>query len=472
VVQLLDDSTDAPTVETLGTFCRENGIEYRHRANRRGFKGGALNDGLRALPPEVELIAIVDSDYFVDPAFLKVAVRPFRSRAVGFVQTPQAYRNAPPGSFARWYALADAYFYRVVQPVRARSQSLIFCGTMGILARGAIEGVGGWSESCLTEDAELSIRLLAKGWHGVYIGRPLGWGLAPVSMRAVRSQHRRWAIGGWQMLRMNRKRIVPIRMSQRQRTDFLLGRVFWIDGLFLIGVASALAIVVVASWFGISLSVRSLSELALVSAAPILLLFDGVLKLRVALRSTTDVSYSDVVGVLGFWYAIKLNDLWATMGAALGSRPGFARTPKTRDRRSSRWAAFAGSIRSSAFETIFSAGLVGIIGFSIVRWRTLPHVNMTLPGGLLLLWLAYYALAFAAAPAFDYSSRRVTEPSDSPAEHGTSTGSTARLPPPVVGRPSRGAGTSPVAALGPSRTGGSRAASEDEPSGPRGPAAS
>jgi cellulose synthase/poly-beta-1,6-N-acetylglucosamine synthase-like glycosyltransferase len=412
VVQLLDDSTETAGVESLGAFCLANGIEFRHRTHRRGFKGGALNDGLNALPKEVKLIAIVDSDYVVDPQFLRVAVAPFWSGAVGFVQTPQAYRNAPPGSFARWYALADAYFYRVVQPVRARARSLIFCGTMGVVARGAIEGAGGWSETCVTEDAELSIRLVARGWQGVYIDRTLGWGLAPTTMAATRSQHRRWANGGWQMLRMNSDKLHPTHMSQRQRLDFALSRVFWVDGLFLIAVTFALAGVVVASWTGVYLSIRTLSALALVSAAPLLLLLDGLLKIRVALRSTTKVSYSDVVGVLGFWYAIKLNDLWAALGAAFGSRPGFVRTPKARTLRPSRAAALAGALRGSAFETTVALGLFGIIGFSLYRWRSVPGVDLTIPGAILLVWLAYYGLAFAAAPIFDYTSRTTVEPPD------------------------------------------------------------
>jgi cellulose synthase/poly-beta-1,6-N-acetylglucosamine synthase-like glycosyltransferase len=404
-VQLLDDSTETENVEALGRFCAEHGVEFRHRTHRRGFKGGALNDGMKALPPEVELIAIVDSDYIVDPSFLRVAVAPFWSSSVGFVQTPQAYRNAEPGTFARWYALADAYFYRVVQPVRAQAQSLIFCGTMGVVTRGAIEGAGGWSESCVTEDAELSIRLIARGWQGVYIDRTLGWGLAPTTMRAVRSQHRRWANGGWQMLRMNSEKLNPVLMNQRQRLDFALSRVFWVDGLFLLAVTGALAAVVVASWTGVTLSIRTLSALALVSAAPLLLLLDGLLKIRVALGSTTRVGYRDVVGVLGFWYAIKINDLWAALGAAFGSRPGFVRTPKSRTLGTSRSAAFAGAVRGAAFETSVAVGLVGIIGFSLYRWRSIPGVNLTVPGAVLLVWLGYYALAFAAAPIFDYYSR-------------------------------------------------------------------
>jgi cellulose synthase/poly-beta-1,6-N-acetylglucosamine synthase-like glycosyltransferase len=412
LVQLLDDSTETAGVEALRAFCLANGIDFRHRTHRRGFKGGALNDGLKALPREVELIAIVDSDYVVDPQFLRIAVGPFGSGAVGFVQTPQAYRNATRGSFARWYALADAYFYRVVQPVRARARSLIFCGTMGVVTRGAIEGAGGWSETCVTEDAELSIRLIARGWQGVYIDRTLGWGLAPTTMAATRSQHRRWANGGWQMLRMNSEKLNPTHMSQRQRLDFTLSRVFWIDGLFLMAVTFALASVVVASWTGVYLSIRTLSALALVSAAPLLLLLDGLLKIRVALRSTTKVSYADVLGVLGFWYAIKLNDLWAALGAAFGSRPGFVRTPKARTLGSSRAAAFAGALRGSAFETSVAVALFGIIGFSLYRWRSVPGVDLTVPGAVLLVWLAYYALAFSAAPIFDYTSRTAAEPPD------------------------------------------------------------
>jgi cellulose synthase/poly-beta-1,6-N-acetylglucosamine synthase-like glycosyltransferase len=410
VVQLVDDSTDPTTVERLRRFCGNRGVHFQHRTNRRGFKGGALNDGLKAFGRPVDLVAIVDSDYIVEPEFLRVGVQPFRDRTIGFVQTPQAYRNAGPGSFARWYALADAYFYRVIQPVRARTQSMIFCGTMGLVRRTALESAGGWSETCVTEDAELSLRLLAGGWRGNYVPTIVGWGLAPDLMSAVRSQHRRWAFGGLQMLRMNKEKLSSANLNLRQRVDFRMGGLFWVDGLFLCGVTAALASLVVATWFGITLPIGSTAALAVIASAPLLLMLDGLVKIRLALRATTAVSMRDALGIIAFWYAIKLNDLRGALRGWWGSKLTFVRTPKESSVSVGRGRAFAASIRGSKVETVVSAGLLAVLGITAERWGVFRGDPVSIGAVTLLVWLGYYALAFASAPAFDYFSQRASPP--------------------------------------------------------------
>jgi cellulose synthase/poly-beta-1,6-N-acetylglucosamine synthase-like glycosyltransferase len=404
-VQLVDDSTDPGTAEELRHFCDARGIDFQHRTDRRGFKGGALNDGLRATAVPVDLVAIVDSDYVVDPGFLKLTVGRFQSPTVGFVQTPQAYRNVRHGALSWWYQLADAYFYRVVQPVRARFQSLIFCGTMGVLRRSALEDAGGWSEACVTEDAELTIRLLSRGWQGRYIPQIMGRGLAPDLMSAVRSQQRRWAFGGIQMLRLNRKILASRQLTRRQRVDFLMTGLFWFDGVFLVGITGALACVVVASWFGIWLPYAALPAPAIVAVAPVLLMVDGLLKIRAALRPSTRVRYRDVFGVLSFWYAIKLNSLRAAVRAWFGSKMAFVRTLKVSQRDSSRWAAFEAALRSCKIETAVAAGLLGIVIASVIEWRIFSGGSVTIAYLVFLAWLVYYAYAFGSALWFDYFSR-------------------------------------------------------------------
>ncbi len=405
VIQLADDSTDPHTVTALRQYAEEHGVVLLHRSNRRGFKGGALNDALRALPAGTDYIAIVDSDYVVDPKFLRLALGPFRDSAVAFVQTPQAYRNAVPGSFARMYALADAYFYRVVLPVRARVQSPIFCGTMGIVRRAALDRVGGWSETCVTEDAELSLRLLGAGWKGAYIDRTLGWGLAPTTLATVRSQHRRWAFGGLQMLRLNRASLDSPKLTFRQRIDFRMGGLFWVDGLFLLGAATILSLLVAVSWIGVTLPIGSAATLAVVASAPLILTLDAVMKIRGALRPSEPVTNRDVLGVLAFWYAIKLNDLWAALRGAVGAPMGFVRTPKETERRPTRRRAFREALAGSWLETTISFLIASVVGFSVLRWYLPPHHVISLAGALLLAWLSYYSLAFAAAPVLSYSSR-------------------------------------------------------------------
>jgi cellulose synthase/poly-beta-1,6-N-acetylglucosamine synthase-like glycosyltransferase len=403
-VQLCDDSTDRATVRAMEEICTEFSVEFRHRTNRRGFKGGALNDGLAAFAGTVDLIAIVDSDYIVDPGFLVRIVPEFTSPTLAFVQTPQAYRNVRVGGLTRWYELADAYFYRVVQPVRARYQSLIFCGTMGLLRRAALEDAGGWSEECVTEDAELTMRLLARGWRGKYIAEQYGAGLAPDLMSAVRSQQRRWAFGGIQMLRMNRKLLGSQKLTFRQRWDFRLTGLFWFDGLFLVGVAAAVAGLVIASWFGDWLPFAAVPAPAIVAVVPAVLMADGFVKIRAALQQMRDVTYRDVLGVMSFWYAIKINDLRAAIRAGLGAQMPFVRTPKVSSPDPGRWDALKAALRSSTLEAAVALGLTAIVVASLAVWLA-PGATIEAAYYVFLVWLVYYAYAFGSAVWFDYQSR-------------------------------------------------------------------
>jgi cellulose synthase/poly-beta-1,6-N-acetylglucosamine synthase-like glycosyltransferase len=403
-VQLCDDSTDAVAVRVLREYCREAGVDFQHRTNRRGFKGGALNDGLAAFPAPIDVIAIVDSDYTVQPGFLRRVVPEFAAARIAFVQTPQAYRNVRDGALTRWYELADAYFYRVVQPVRARFQSLIFCGTMGVLRHAALDDAGGWSEECVTEDAELTLRLLARGWEGKYLPEEFGSGLAPDLMSAVRSQQRRWAFGGVQMLRMNRATLASRHLTFRQRMDFRLAGLFWFDGLFLVGVSAALAGLVVASWFGVWLPLSAIPLPAIVAIAPVLLMLDGLVKIRGSLRQSRPVTFRDVLGVLTFWYAIKINDLRAAIRARLGSTMPFVRTPKVSVGDPSRWTAFRGAARSSRPETLTAVALLGVAATSLVVWMA-PGSGVVAAYYVFLAWLVYYAYAFGSTIWFDYQSR-------------------------------------------------------------------
>jgi cellulose synthase/poly-beta-1,6-N-acetylglucosamine synthase-like glycosyltransferase len=69
----------------------------------------------------------------------------------------------------------------------------IFAGTMGLIRRSALESVGGWDEWCITEDAELSLRLLRDGWSGLHVDASYGQGVMPLTFEALKGQRFRTA---------------------------------------------------------------------------------------------------------------------------------------------------------------------------------------------------------------------------------------------------------------------------------------
>ncbi|RAQ95847.1 hypothetical protein A4R35_09890 [Thermogemmatispora tikiterensis] len=81
-------------------------------------------------------------------------------------------------------------FFATYMASRRERNSLLCTGTMGLVRRRCLEEVGLWDETCVTEDAELSICLPGKGWKGVDDHRPYGAGLMPLEFDALKKHWR------------------------------------------------------------------------------------------------------------------------------------------------------------------------------------------------------------------------------------------------------------------------------------------
>src|SRR6476469_1151346 len=197
-IQVLDDSTDdtAPFAEALCERYRNMGypIEYHHRANRHGFKAGALQEGLQTATGEV--VAIFDADFCPPPDFLTRTIHFFADPKVGVVQTRWSYLNRDYNFLTEVEAiLLDGHF---VLEHGARSTSGLFFnfnGTAGILRRKMIDDAGGWQHDTLTEDSDLSYRAQLKGWRFVYLPGLDCPSELPVEMHGFQVQQSRWAKG-------------------------------------------------------------------------------------------------------------------------------------------------------------------------------------------------------------------------------------------------------------------------------------
>ena len=197
-IQVLDDSTDEthPYTERLCNEYRAAGlpVEYRHRANRHGFKAGALQEGLATATGE--LIAIFDADFVPPRDFLRRTVDFFVDPEVGVVQTRWSYLNKEYSILTEVEAmLLDGHF---VLEHGARCGSGLFFnfnGTAGVLRRAMIEDAGGWQHETLTEDSDLSYRAQLKGWRFVYVPMLACPSELPVETYGFQVQQARWAKG-------------------------------------------------------------------------------------------------------------------------------------------------------------------------------------------------------------------------------------------------------------------------------------
>jgi exo-beta-1,3-glucanase (GH17 family)/cellulose synthase/poly-beta-1,6-N-acetylglucosamine synthase-like glycosyltransferase len=233
-VLVIDNNTRDPALwEPVAEHCARLGPKFRFFTLGKwpGFKAGALNFGLQHTAPDAEIIATIDSDYLVESDWLRCMVPQFANPRVGFVQSPQDYRDNDGSFFKRLMFWEYAGFFQLGMVTRNERNAIIQHGTMCLIRRAALEASGNWAEWTITEDAELGLRLFREGWEAVYAPRSFGRGVMPDDFAAFRKQRFRWAYGAMQILRGHAKAVFnPFNreLSLGQRWHFITGWLPWI----------------------------------------------------------------------------------------------------------------------------------------------------------------------------------------------------------------------------------------------------
>lgn len=240
-VLVLDNNTVDPKVwQPVRETCAQLGPHFRffHLENWPGFKAGALNFGLEQTAPDADIIAVIDSDYQVSPDWLRTMVPYFQKKDIGFVQSPQDYRDGHESVFKNMCNWEYAGFFHIGMVQRNYFNAVIQHGTMTLVRKSALEKVGAWAEWCICEDAELGIKLYRAGYDSVYINHSFGKGITPDTLAGYIGQRFRWAYGAVQIVKHHWDALAPWArkggLTSAQRYYFLAGWLPWFaDGLAL-----------------------------------------------------------------------------------------------------------------------------------------------------------------------------------------------------------------------------------------------
>ncbi|MBO0824268.1 MAG: glycosyltransferase, partial [Actinobacteria bacterium] len=138
---VIDDNTDDESLwRPVEAWCVIHKVKFVHLEDWPGYKAGALNYALHNLTDSrAELIGVVDSDYQIEPGFLRRCAPAFTNPRIGFVQAPQDYRDWHQAPYYRRLYYSYAYFFAVSQPSRNERDGAIFAGTMGLIRRAALD---------------------------------------------------------------------------------------------------------------------------------------------------------------------------------------------------------------------------------------------------------------------------------------------------------------------------------------------
>ena len=233
-VIVIDNNTQDPAVwQPVEAHCEKLGERFRfyHRSPLAGFKAGALNFTLEETHPDAEVIAVIDSDYQVTADWLRDLVPQFLQRdEIAVVQAPQDYRDGAESCFKAMCLAEYRGFFHIGMITRNERNAIIQHGTMTMVRRLALEEVGGWGEWCITEDADLGLRMFEKGHEATYVPRSYGRGLMPDTFIDFKKQRFRWAYGAVQIIKRHLGHLFGTRdndLSPGQRYHFIAGWLPW-----------------------------------------------------------------------------------------------------------------------------------------------------------------------------------------------------------------------------------------------------
>lgn len=419
-VLVIDNNTrDESTWRPVEEHCRKLGERFRffHVDPLAGFKAGALNFALEHTAADAAVIGVIDADYVVQPEWLRELVPAFANERTGVVQAPQDYRDAGESAFKAMCHAEYRGFFHIGMVTRNERNAIIQHGTMTLVRRSLLERIG-WAQWCITEDAELGLRVFAEGFDATYISGSYGRGLMPDTFLDFKRQRSRWAFGAMQIMRRHFAELVmgaEARLTPGQRYHFLTGWLPWLaDGFNVLVNCAALA------W---SLAMVAFPReveppLMIFSVLPMSLFVFKLVKLLHLYRTRVGANFRQTVAA-----AIAGLSLSHTIGVAMLSglarsdRP-FFRTPKR-----ARRPALGEALAAAREETFLMVGL----WFAAFAVGQIPNVDGDLPGLIgspdLTVWVAVlmiqsipYAAAVVASivSALDLSGRWIGETGTAP----------------------------------------------------------
>ncbi len=332
-VIVLDNNTpDEETWKPVEAHCATLGQRFRffHCDNVKGFKAGALNIATSVTASEAKYIAVIDSDYHVDPNWMRLTLPYFADERIAIVQGPQDYSDAASSLFKAMCYEEYRGFFQIGMVERNESDAIIQHGTMTIVRKDKLEEVGGWATWCITEDTELGLRLFEAGYGAAYLPVSMGKGLIPDTLKSFQGQRYRWVYGAMQIMKRHAGAIFggSTKLSWAQRYHFLSGWLPWMsDGLGMIITFVALgwsfAMWAAPRYVDVPMPVLSAAALALFAAkmAKTLLLYPQ--KVRSGMRGAVMAS----VAGLSLTHVVA-KAVWS--GIFTSGTP-FFRTPKCAD---------------------------------------------------------------------------------------------------------------------------------------------
>ena len=361
---LLGDDTEStfPTMGEVKRLAEEYNAEYIYDTSNLKFKAGMLNIMLEY--SKADFVVFLDYDHKITKNFLKGSMALLaEDEEIAYVQSKVSFYNIQ-SKLQIWEAVMYAQFFEVFQRSKNRRSTVLFNGSTACFRKKIIEEIGGIPTDTFTEDIDLSIQILTKGYKSKLLDEYGSLGLIPANFSLLLSQILRWAKGSMHVLKLRWKKIITGKLSPFDKTDLSFSTL-----LFFIASSMYLTILFyVIMFFTKSIAIRlPIQQFPPLIIMPIALMvayqISGLIAVLYARRSEfVDMNLLDLI--LFFLIALALNPF--TVYAVI--RTVFRFRPPSRDR--DEWNEKVPFIPLSLIISIIGVGIIVLAYFDFIAVAT------------------------------------------------------------------------------------------------------
>ncbi|MHA1952955.1 MAG: glycosyltransferase family 2 protein [Candidatus Heimdallarchaeaceae archaeon] len=208
---------------------------YIYDTSNLNFKAGMLNIMLKEI--NSEFIVFLDYDHKMSKTFLKQSIRALtEDENIAFAQSKVNFYNIQ-SKLQIWESVMYAQFFEIFQRSKNQRKTVLFNGSTACFRKKILDEVGGVPVNTFTEDIDLSIQILSKGYSSCLIDDYGSLGLIPANLSLLLSQILRWAKGSMHTLKKRWKKILFSKLAFYDKMDL-----FFSTSLFFIASSMYLTI--------------------------------------------------------------------------------------------------------------------------------------------------------------------------------------------------------------------------------------
>ncbi len=194
----------------MRALAEEMEVGYFDRPDNKGAKAGNLNNALSQT--SAPYVVTLDADMIVRSEFLLKTIPYFvfvekvseelpehQKKHLGLLQSPQCFYD--PDVFQHSLYSENSipneqdFFYRTIEVGKTSTNSVIYGGSNTVLARRALEEIGGFYTETITEDFATGLLIESEDYLSLGIEEPLASGQTPHTFQEHIKQRTRWGRG-------------------------------------------------------------------------------------------------------------------------------------------------------------------------------------------------------------------------------------------------------------------------------------